>query len=127
MWGRRYSKRSNETNGRKEEDQLFQGSCRSQIAHLAENIKSVICVNGLLDMLGGYSTPKTLAFDYVNGLALIEDLGSRVFGKMLQAGEDMTDPMMTAAELLADLGHRAHTDKLHFTMWGSYQVNHLRK
>ena len=98
------------------------GKPYSQIAHLAENIKSVICVNGLLDMLGGYSTPKTLAFDYVNGLALIEDLGSQVFGKMLQAGEDMTDPMMTAAELLADLGHRARTDKVHFTMWGSYQV-----
>jgi N-acetylmuramate 1-kinase len=39
------------------------GKPYSQIAHLAESIKSVICVNGLLEVLGGYSTPKTIAFD----------------------------------------------------------------
>ena len=94
----------------------------SQIAHLAENIKSVICVNGFLDVLGGYSTPKTSAFDYANGLAIIEDLGNRVFGKMLLAGEDMTEPMLTAAELLADLGQRAQTDKMNFLLWGSYTI-----
>jgi N-acetylmuramate 1-kinase len=98
------------------------GKPYSQIAHLAENIKSVICVNGFLNLLGGYSTPKTLGFDYTNGLAIIEDLGSNVFGKMLLAGEDMTEPMLTAAELLADLARRAHTDKINFSVWGSYTI-----
>ena len=98
------------------------GKPYSQIAHLAENIRSVICVNGWLAMLGGYSTPKTLGFDYDNGLAIIEDLGSHVFGKMLLAGDDITEPMLTAAELLADLGHRAHTDKVNFPVWGSYTI-----
>lgn len=98
------------------------GQPYSQIAHLAENIKSVICVNGFLNVLGGYSTPKTFGFDYSNGLAVIEDLGNNVFGKMLLAGEDMTEPMLTAAELLADLGHRAHTDKVNFLEWGSYTI-----
>jgi N-acetylmuramate 1-kinase len=98
------------------------GKPYSQIAHLAENIKSVICINGFFDLLCGYSTPKTLAFDYASGLAVIEDLGSRVFGKMLLAGEDMTEPMLTAAELLADLGHRTPTDKVNFSLWGSYQI-----
>jgi N-acetylmuramate 1-kinase len=98
------------------------GKPYSQIAHLAENIKSVICVNGLLHLLGGYSTPKTLGFDYTNGLAVIEDLGSDVFGKMLLAGEDMTEPMLAAVELLADIGHRTHTDNVNFSEWGSYQV-----
>ena len=98
------------------------GKPYSQIAHLAENIKSVICVNGILENLGGYSTPKTIAFDYAKGLAIIEDLGNQVFGKMLLAGKDMTEPMLTAAELLADLGQRAQTDKMNFFVWGSYTI-----
>jgi N-acetylmuramate 1-kinase len=98
------------------------GKPYSQIAHLAENIKSVTCVNGFLEELGGYSTPKTFHFDYTNGLAIIEDLGGNVFGKMLLAGQDMTEPLLTAAELLADLGHRLHTDKVHLPVWGSYTI-----
>jgi N-acetylmuramate 1-kinase len=55
-------------------------------------------------------------------LHLTEDLGNQVFGKILLAGKDMTEPMLTAAELLADLGHRAQTDKMNFFVWGSYTI-----
>ncbi len=98
------------------------GKPYSQIAHLAENIKSVVCVNSFLNLLGGYSTPKILGFDYDNGLAIIEDLGSNVFGEMLLAGHDMTDPMLAAAELLADIGHSSHTDNLNFSQLDSYTI-----
>ena len=98
------------------------GKPYSQIAHLAEGIKSVVCINHYLSVLGNYSVPKSLAFDSQNGLALIEDLGSRVYGKMILAGEDMTEPLLTAAELLADLGHRAHTNKMHMLLLGSYTI-----
>ena len=98
------------------------GKPYSQIAHLAEGIKSVVCVNAYLSEIGGYSVPKTLNWDYKNGLALIEDLGSRVYGKMLQAGEDMTEPMLAAAELLADLGRRAHTNHINLSLQGSYTI-----
>jgi N-acetylmuramate 1-kinase len=82
------------------------GKPYSAIAHLAEGLKAVIAINSGLIAQGGYSAPRILAADLTTGLALIENLGDRVFGKMLLAGEDMTTPMMTAAELLADMGQR---------------------
>jgi N-acetylmuramate 1-kinase len=98
------------------------GKPYSQIAHLAEGIKSVVCVNHSLSEIGSYSVPKTLAFDLENGLALIEDLGSRVYGKMLLSGDDMTEPMMAAAELLADLGSRSHTDQVNIPELSPYII-----
>lgn len=98
------------------------GKPYSQIAHLAEGIKSVVCINHYLSTIGNYSVPNTLAFDHQNGIALIEDLGSRVYGKMILAGEDMTEPMITAAELLADLGRHAHTHQFEMPDLGSYTI-----
>ena len=78
------------------------GKPYSQISHLAENITSVVAINRQL-VDHGYSAPRMLAFDLKAGLALIEPLGDKVFGKMLLAGEDMTVPLEAAAFMLADM------------------------
>jgi N-acetylmuramate 1-kinase len=78
------------------------GKPYSQIAHLAEGITAVIAINKHLVALG-YSAPRILQEDIGNGLALIEPLGDKVFGKMMLAGEDMREPMKTAASVLADM------------------------
>jgi N-acetylmuramate 1-kinase len=98
------------------------GKPYSQIAHLAEGIKSVFSINFYLSAAGHYSVPKTIGIDDQNGLALIEDLGSNVYGKMLLDGQDMTEPMLSAAELLADLGNREHTNKIHTLLLGTYII-----
>lgn len=81
------------------------GKPYSQIAHLAEGITAVVAINNYLVKLG-YSAPKTLAFDLGAGLALIEPLGDRVYGRMMLAGEDMRVPLCEAAGLLADMALR---------------------
>jgi N-acetylmuramate 1-kinase len=98
------------------------GKPYSQIAHLAEGIKSVVCINHYLSLIDKYSVPDTLAFDHENGLALIEDLGSNVYGKMLLAGEDMTEPLSAAAELLAELAGHAHSDEIKMPGLSSYTI-----
>jgi N-acetylmuramate 1-kinase len=78
------------------------GKPYSQIAHLAENITAVVAVNQHLVSLG-YSAPRVPAFDLGTGFGLIEPLGDKVYGRMLLSGEDMREPLETAAALLADM------------------------
>lgn len=78
------------------------GKPYSQIAHLAEGITSVIAINRHLVSLG-YSAPRVLREDIANGLALIEPLGDRVYGKMTLAGADMREPLEEAAAVLVDM------------------------
>jgi N-acetylmuramate 1-kinase len=78
------------------------GKPYSQVAHLAESITAVIAINKHLVGLG-YSAPRILASDLDAGLALIEPLGDRVYGRMMLAGEDMREPMLQAASLLAEM------------------------
>jgi tRNA threonylcarbamoyl adenosine modification protein YjeE len=78
------------------------GKPYSQIAHLAEDIRAVVAVNAHLRSLG-YSAPETYAADLANGLAIIEDLGSRVYGRMMLAHGDMREPQEEAVRLLADM------------------------
>jgi N-acetylmuramate 1-kinase len=78
------------------------GKPYSQIAHLAENITAVVAVNNHLVSLG-YSAPRVLAVDLDQGLGLIEPLGDMVYGRMMIAGNDMQEPLETAAALLADM------------------------
>ena len=78
------------------------GKPYSQIAHLAEGITAVVAINNhLVDL--GFSAPRTIANDIAAGLALIEPLGDRVYGRMMLAGEDMREPMLQAASLLAEM------------------------
>jgi N-acetylmuramate 1-kinase len=78
------------------------GKPYSQIAHLAEGITAVVAVNTHLVSLG-YSAPKILRHDIPNGLALIEPLGDKVFGRMVLEGVDMREPLEEAAAVLADM------------------------
>ncbi len=81
------------------------GKPYSAIAHLAENITAVVAVN--THLVGqGYSAPRVLQADLGSGFALIEPLGSQVYGKMLLDGFDMREPLETAAAVLADMALR---------------------
>lgn len=74
----------------------------SAIAHLAEDIRAVIAVNDVL-LARGYSAPRAEAYDLSSGFAVMEDLGRKVFGRMMLAGEDMREPMGAAVAVLADM------------------------
>lgn len=74
----------------------------SAIAHLAEDIAAVIAINSVL-VARGYSAPRSQAHDLAAGLAVMEDLGRRVYGRMIGAGEDMREPMEMAVEVLASM------------------------
>jgi N-acetylmuramate 1-kinase len=76
------------------------GKPYSAIAHLAETISAVLAINDHLAGMG-LSAPRIFGADAGAGLAVIEDLGSRVYGRMMLAGEDMRDPMGEAVKLLA--------------------------
>jgi N-acetylmuramate 1-kinase len=78
------------------------GKPYSAIARLAEGISAVSTVNTHLIKLG-YSAPVIEVCNLADGLAVIEDLGARVYGRMMQAGQDMREPMITAVEVLADM------------------------
>jgi N-acetylmuramate 1-kinase len=98
------------------------GKPYSQIAHLAESIKAVVCINTHLNSDFGYSAPAIIHADIDRGLALIEDLGSNVYGKMLLQGEDMSEPLLEAAALLADLAQRVPQSNLQTPNAGDYTI-----
>lgn len=81
------------------------GKPYSAIAHLAEDIRAVIAVNGVLGARG-YSAPRTEAHDLARGFAVIEDLGRNVYGGMMRGGHDMREPMREAVAVLADMAGR---------------------
>ncbi len=87
------------------------GKPYSAIAHLAENIKAVLAVNTCLEEQG-YSAPKIFAARAKTGLAVIEDLGSDVYGKKMLRGDDMTEPLEEAVRLLADMAGKAWPQKV---------------
>lgn len=72
----------------------------SAIAHLSEDIRAVIAINAELGRRG-YSVPATEACDLERGFAVIEDLGRKVYGRMIQSGEDVGEPMREAVAVLA--------------------------
>lgn len=81
------------------------GKPYSAIAHLAEDIRAVVGINAEL-VARGYSAPRTEACDLQQGFAIIEDLGRNVYGRMMQDGADMGEPMHEAVALLADMAAR---------------------
>jgi N-acetylmuramate 1-kinase len=78
------------------------GKPYSAIAHLAEGLSSVVNVNKQLTTFG-YSAPLIEAKAINHGLAIIEDLGGLVYGRMMIDGSNMREPMMSAVALLADM------------------------
>jgi N-acetylmuramate 1-kinase len=81
------------------------GKPYSAIAHLAENINSVIKVNEQL-LSHGYSAPKIEASDRQLGLAIIEHLGGKTFGRLMADGDGLLQPMQQAVALLADMAQQ---------------------
>lgn len=81
------------------------GKPYSAIAHLAEDIRAVIAINAVL-CARGYSAPRAEAHDLAHGFAVMEDLGRRVYGGMMRAGDDMREPMAAAVAVLADMAQR---------------------
>jgi tRNA threonylcarbamoyl adenosine modification protein YjeE len=96
------------------------GKPYSAIAHLAEDIRAVIAVNAVL-VGRGYSAPRSEAHDLASGLAVMEDLGRKVFGRMMLAGEDMREPMSAAAAVLADMARQDWPERVPLD-GGSYVV-----
>ena len=87
------------------------GKPYSAIAHLAEDIRAVIAVNGVL-VERGYSAPRAEAYDLQSGFAVMEDLGRKVYGRMMLAGDDMRAPMSAAVAELADMARQDWPEKL---------------
>lgn len=87
------------------------GKSYSAIAHLAEGIGSVVGINDYLVNLG-YSAPKIYDADIKQGLALIEPLGNKVFGRMIARGDDMGEPMKVAVQILADMATKNWPSKV---------------
>lgn len=81
------------------------GRSYSAIAHLAETCRAVVAINSGLRR-AGFSAPEVLAFDLEHGFVLLEDLGDRVYGRMLAAGEDMREPLHAATRALAAMAER---------------------
>lgn len=78
----------------------------SAIAHLAEGVRPFVAMAEALRGLG-LSAPEILAKDLDRGFLVIEDLGDAVFGSMIEAGADMTEPYASAVDLLVELRGRA--------------------
>jgi N-acetylmuramate 1-kinase len=81
------------------------GRSYSAIAHLAEDCRAVVAINaGLRD--AGLSAPELYAADLDQGFLIIEDFGDRLYGQMIAGGEDVSEPMAAAVELLAHVAGR---------------------
>ena len=99
------------------------GKSYSAIAHLAEGISAVVAINDYLVSLD-YSAPAIYYVDIKQGLALIESLGSNVFGKMIARGDDMGEPMKAAVEVLADMAARDWPTAVPVRGSSSYKLAH---
>jgi tRNA threonylcarbamoyl adenosine modification protein YjeE len=97
------------------------GKPYSAIAHLAEDIRAVVAVNDHL-IAQGYSAPRSEACDLSAGFAVIEDLGRNVYGRMMQAGHDMREPMAAAVAVLADMAGRDWPSDVPLCGGGSYAI-----
>ncbi|HUE47232.1 MAG TPA: tRNA (adenosine(37)-N6)-threonylcarbamoyltransferase complex ATPase subunit type 1 TsaE [Aestuariivirgaceae bacterium] len=81
------------------------GRSYSAIAHLAEDCSAVVAVNaGLRD--AGLSAPELYAADLKQGFLIIEDFGDELYGRMLADGEDVSEAMAAAVDLLAYVAER---------------------
>lgn len=81
------------------------GRSYSAIAHLAEDCRAVIAINAGLRN-AGLSAPELYAADLKQGFLVIEDFGDRLYGRMLSNGEDVSEPMAAAVDLLAHVAER---------------------
>lgn len=78
------------------------GRSYSQIAHLAEDMRSFSAISAAL-RAAGVNAPAVLAEDLDKGLLLVEDMGDRVFGLELQRGAPQAELWRAAVDVLARL------------------------
>lgn len=97
------------------------GKPYSAIAHLAEDIRAVVAINRELSARG-YNAPITLSCDLNQGLAVIEDLGRNVYGRMILAGADMREPMTAAVDVLARMAGERWPADVAIPGGGGYHV-----
>ena len=97
------------------------GKPYSTVAHLAENITAVSAVNSCLLELG-YSAPAIAKINLENGLALIENLGGKVFGQMIRDHDDMKVPFEAAIDLLVDMTTKAWPNEIEVE---SFKKHHI--
>ncbi len=99
------------------------GKPYSAIAHLAEGLHAVVAINDHLCTMG-YSAPQIYDCDLKHGLALIEDLGPNVYGTMINAGQDVQEPMRAATLLLAHMGNQTWPTSLKNRDGSIYKMSH---
>lgn len=98
------------------------GKPYSAIAHLAEHIGAAVAVNEQLCAMG-YSAPRLRHCDLGRGLAIIEHLGEKVYGRMMLDGADMREPLAAAVELLADMTHRHWPARIPIPGGGNHPIH----
>jgi tRNA threonylcarbamoyl adenosine modification protein YjeE len=82
---------------------LRDGKSYSQIACLAEDmVRPFVAIAGVL-RTAGLSAPEVLAADLEAGLALVEDLDDRLYGRQIAAGASQAELWRTAVDALVHL------------------------
>ncbi|MDG1273137.1 MAG: phosphotransferase [Alphaproteobacteria bacterium] len=78
-----------------------------------ENTKPFIKVSELLNGYG-YSAPKIIKVDPVNGFLILEDFGDETYTKALSQNKGEMDLYRLAIDLLIDLGRRNYSEEINF-------------
>jgi len=97
------------------------GKSYSRLVHLAEDCRAVLAVSGEL-LRRGYSAPRTLAHDVSAGLVLMEDLGDKTYGRLIAEGEDISEPLLAATMVLADMAGRPWPHEAPLPGGGSHRL-----
>jgi hypothetical protein len=71
----------------------------SRVAHLAEDVRPFVAVEGAL-RAAGLSVPEIYAADLDRGLIVLEDLGDRIFGREMQGGTPQVELWRAATDAL---------------------------
>lgn len=93
----------------------------SAIAHLAEDIRSVVALNTGL-RAHGLSAPEIFAADLDQGFLIIEDLGDLVYGRMANERKPLSEPMAAATKLLADMAAKTWPNEIALPQGGTYSL-----
>jgi tRNA threonylcarbamoyl adenosine modification protein YjeE len=83
----------------------------SRIAHLAEDVRPFVAVQGALRD-AGLTVPEIYAADLERGLVVLEDLGDRVFGSELEGATSQAELWRAATDALVVLANIPVLDEL---------------
>ncbi|MDP4823657.1 MAG: tRNA (adenosine(37)-N6)-threonylcarbamoyltransferase complex ATPase subunit type 1 TsaE [Aestuariivirgaceae bacterium] len=90
---------------------LKNGRTYSETAKLAHSVTAAAAIARALKERG-YSAPETYASDLAQGFLLTQDLGDQVYGRLMQQGADMREPMGEAVAVLARLANESWPGEL---------------